>query len=366
VGSTEASGASPRSTEGERSEPAETVKSPGWCCRLAPAHPPGAPRRLGWSTTGRSSGVSLPLDLHIARRAERLGGRCPFAARSAGCPAPVAAGAPSGCPETVTPPARSDRLPDLRLRGWALVRLPGPWPMTPFTLTRLPVPTPVTPGPNVPPEQLGCPLGVRPVALPPVSTGKPAARYVEALAPLLAAPGCPVARRLGTRGFSSRPNPLPPRGPCPSPLGEGPEASVERLGRSVPVGVRCPVRGIPSRRQNPRSRAISKDTGLSTNKRTNPQNSPARPPLAHSVVPSEPAVHPQFTVGETGHGLTIGPSARLNGVDVHRSRRHHHHFVEHVVVHVLVKPPHGRLFCCPEHADEHPAGRTGRDSKEPR
>lgn len=225
----------------------------------------------------------------------------------AGCPAPL---------PLAPPPVARKRVPPGSVRSvarppspsWALVRLPVPWPVAPFTLTRLPVPTPVAPGPNIDlRSSWGAPSVVRPVASPPVSAGKPAARYVEALAPLLAAPGCPVARRRGTRGFSSRPNPLPPRGPCPSPLSSGPKAPFERLGRSVPVGVRCPVRGIPSRTQNPRSRALSKDTGLSTNKRTNPQNSPVRPPRAHSVVPSKPAVHPQFTVGDLRHGLTIGP-----------------------------------------------------------
>jgi hypothetical protein len=35
--------------------------------------------------------------------------------------------------------------------------------------------------------------------------------------------------------------------------------------------------------------------------------------------------------------------------DAHRILRRHHHFVEHVVDHVLVKPPTGGFFVAPTH-----------------
>jgi hypothetical protein len=71
-------------------------------------------------------------------------------------PGPVAAGAPSGCPETGT-----SRL--------GLIGCPtSVSELAPFTLTRLPVPTPVTPGPNVSSGAVGVP--------PRCSTRCPAAR----------------------------------------------------------------------------------------------------------------------------------------------------------------------------------------------
>jgi hypothetical protein len=98
---------------------AQNENSPGRCGRLAPAHPPGATQKVERSTTGRSSGVSLRLDLFtspvvVPRRG--LGGRCPFSASRSGEPVPAAFGrhpranpaataAPTpsaGCPTSVT------------------------------------------------------------------------------------------------------------------------------------------------------------------------------------------------------------------------------------------------------------------------
>ena len=50
----------PRSAAGRsKTRRVENENSPGRCGRLAPVHPPGATRKVGRSTTGRSSGVSL-------------------------------------------------------------------------------------------------------------------------------------------------------------------------------------------------------------------------------------------------------------------------------------------------------------------
>ena len=88
----------------------KTVSAPGDDTGLRRHHPPGAARRLGRSTTGRPAGVSLSLDLHIARRARRLGGRCRFSVRS-----PVARSVPEiTTPFTLTP---VNRCPRSRRRG---------------------------------------------------------------------------------------------------------------------------------------------------------------------------------------------------------------------------------------------------------
>ena len=71
---------------------------------------PGLPE--GWDDPplGRPAGVSLSLDLHIARRARRLGGRCRFSVRS-----PVARSVPEiTTPFTLTP---VNRCPRSRRRG---------------------------------------------------------------------------------------------------------------------------------------------------------------------------------------------------------------------------------------------------------
>jgi len=149
---------------------------------------------------------------------------------------------------------------------------------------------------------LGCSWGA-PVASAgaslPVAPGKPAARYLEAVAPLLAAPvarcsslrSCPSARRPGCpvlvaseRGFSPRPESPPPRGLEPFSPSLSPKASFGGLGHPAPVGVRSPVRRIPSRRNNPRSRGIFESPGLSTNFFFNPQKFILRPLFMHRDV----------------------------------------------------------------------------------
>ncbi len=58
----------------------DNESGPGCRSQLSPAQPPGPTQKVERSTTDRSSGVNLRLDHHIARRAQRLGGRCPFSA----------------------------------------------------------------------------------------------------------------------------------------------------------------------------------------------------------------------------------------------------------------------------------------------
>ena len=75
--------------------------------------------------------------------------------------------------------------------------------LAPFTLTRLPVPSlGGASEPNGSSGAVGVPPWPRPVASLPVAPGKPAARYLEAVAPLLAAP---VARCSSLRSVASRP-----------------------------------------------------------------------------------------------------------------------------------------------------------------
>ena len=117
---------------------------------------------------------------------------------------------------------------------------------------------------------------------------------------------CPTARRSGCpvlvaseRGFSPRPESPPPREPEPFSPSLSPKASFGGLGHPAPVGVRSPVRRIPSRRNNPRSRGIFESPGLSPNFFFNPQKCSRRPPFMHRDVPRSTGVSSGFVDGWT-------------------------------------------------------------------
>lgn len=120
----------------------------------------------------------------------------PVVARSAGCPAPLPIGATTGCPATVPTPARSGRLPDRRLRSRAQVRLPGPRP-GPRTGCPARGPDAVHADPVARANRRGA-IGSPPLGS---SWGAPVTR--RPVAPPLAAPGHPDARRRGA--VASRP-----------------------------------------------------------------------------------------------------------------------------------------------------------------
>ena len=129
---------------------------------------------------------------------------------------------------------------------------------------------------------VGVPPWPRPV---PRCPWPPASRWLGA------SKRCPTARRSGCpvlvaseRGFSPRPESPPPREPEPFSPSLGPKASFGGPGHPVPVGVRSPVRRIPSRTDNPRSRGIFESPGLSTNFFFNPQKFILRPLFMHRDV----------------------------------------------------------------------------------
>ncbi len=103
--------------------------APGGAAGLRRRTLPGLTRKVERSTTGRSSGVSLPLDLHIARRARRRGGRCPFRPddRQAG-PAAVRL-APTGHPAATAAPTAATGKPGLRPRSRSPVCQANPAPL---------------------------------------------------------------------------------------------------------------------------------------------------------------------------------------------------------------------------------------------
>ena len=154
----------------------------------------------------------------------------------------------------------------------------------------------------------------------PVAPGKPVTRCTEA-APPLAAPVArcsslrsvplrsplrlPGARRFGA-WLLAPPESPPPREPEPFSPSLGPKASLGGLGHPVPVGVRSPVRRIPSRMNNPRSRGIFESPGLSPNFFVNPQKSSRRPPFMHRDVPRSATARGRIS-------LTERPRSGLNG-----------------------------------------------------
>lgn len=184
-----------------------------------------------------------------------------------------------------------------------------------------------------PREELGSPFGVWPVASP-VASGHPVARF-SAVAAFVA----PVARTLDAQRVVSRSVPEPlshrePRSVFPDPR---PKAGL-RTRFVTPVCVRSPVRGIPWRTQNPRSRGISKFTELSPELFVHPQETCRRPPFMHNVVPRTSgcsAVIGQLIDKLICELIDEQPTARLNGPrDAHRTLRFrdHHHSVEHVAI----------------------------------
>ena len=214
-------------------------------------------------------------------------------------PGSVAAGATTGCPATVPPraglvgeptsvleagpcPGCPDQRPGavhadpvaraiarwrLRTEGSSGAVGVPPWPR--------PVPRcPWPPASRRPVASKRCPSARRP--------GCPV--LVASELPLRSPP--PVARVLvaSERGFSPRPESPPPREPEPFSASLSPEASFGGLGHLAPVGVRSPVRRIPSRTNNPRSRGIFESPGLSPNFFFNPQKSSRRPPFMHRDV----------------------------------------------------------------------------------
>ncbi len=174
------------------------MSRPGRCGLLAPAHPPGATRKVGRSTTGRSSGVSLRSTYTSPVVPEGSAGdaRC---GPVAGCPAPLPS-APPPVARRRCPPTRSGRCP-------TSVPEAGPCPvarpsgLAPFTLTRLPVPTPMAPPIRWSTGAVGVLPWPRPV---PRCPWPPASRRLGApkRAPPLAAP---VARCSSLRSVASRP-----------------------------------------------------------------------------------------------------------------------------------------------------------------
>lgn len=94
-----------------------------------------------------------------------------------------------------------------------------------------------------PREQLGCSFGLGPVNPVPVASGCPATRYPEQVA----------SRSDRTR---SR---LVDRGPFS--FSGHPKATIERLGLSVPVGVRCPVRSHSRGPETPGQAVLSNPQG---------------------------------------------------------------------------------------------------------
>ena len=168
------------------------MSRPGRCGWLAPAHPPGASRKVGRSTTGRSSGVSLRSTYTSPVVPEGMAGdaRC---GPVSGCPAPL----PLAPPPVARRRCRlesvlsANRPPFPKLDPAPVARTSV---LAPFTLTRLPVPSL---GGASDRRVLGCSWGA-PVASAgaslPVASGKPAARGLEAL-PLRSPPRLPGARR---------------------------------------------------------------------------------------------------------------------------------------------------------------------------
>ncbi len=164
----------------------------------------------------------------------------------------------------------------------------------------------------VPQEQLGCPTASAGASLP-VAPGKPVTRCLEAAPPLVApvarcsslrsvllnsSPRLPGARRFGA-WLLAPPESPPPREPEPFSPPLGPKALLGGLGHPVPVGVRSPVRRIPSRMDNPRSRGIFESPGLSPNFFFNPQKCSRRPPFMHRDVPRSTGVSSGFVDGWT-------------------------------------------------------------------
>ncbi len=237
---------------------------------------------MGRSTTGRSSGVSLRSTYTSPVVPEGLAGdaRC---GPVSGCPAPL----PLAPPPVARRRCRSE--PVLSANRPPFPKLdPAPVARTsvlaPFTLTRLPVPSfrwrLRTEGSS---GAVGVPPWPRPV---PRCPWPPASRWLGA------SKRCPTARRSGCpvlvaseRGFSPRPESPPPREPEPFSPSLSPKASFGGPGHPVPVGVRSPVRRIPSRTDNPRSRGIFESPGLSPNFFFNPQKCSRLPPFMHRDVP---------------------------------------------------------------------------------
>lgn len=210
------------------------------------------PRFRSRSPICRSPGLVAP------RRQRRL--------PDGGAPRPAAAGEPASACRSRTQTSAVGRPTSVAGAGASVCRLPGSVdPSTPLTLTRRTVSSSDAAGPH-PQEQLGCSVGFDPVT----------SRSVAA--------GCPATRCLEACGFSPRPDPLSPRGSGPFSVVFGPRASLDRLGLSIPVGVRSPVRSLHSRMHHAWSRGIFESPGLSTELSINPQDFTVRPPRVHNVV----------------------------------------------------------------------------------
>jgi hypothetical protein len=238
----------------------KSLSGPGRCSWLAPAHPPGATRRLERSTTGRSSGISLRLEPNTSPVA-------PYGSAGDARLGPVIV-LPLACPL----PARSARLPEPRCRTRTGLQFPstfasggssGPVARTFVTLlrTRLPVSRPVALD-AVHANPVNRAIAWRRLSLVVVAVGvlpRPWSRV-----PLR--PRSPVARRLGASELASRSDRnrfrlvVWGRFPLPSAARLPVQSSFCRLGLSAPVGMRSPVRVIHSRTENPRSSGIFEST----------------------------------------------------------------------------------------------------------
>jgi hypothetical protein len=183
-----------------RVEPAEKVSRPGRCGLLAPAHPPGATRKVGRSTTGRSSGVSLRSTYTSPVVPEGSAGDA-HVGPGAGRPAPQPIGAITGRP--VTMPLRAGlvgeptSVPEAGPCSGCPDQHPGAVHADPVAraLVRWRLRTEVLRG-----SSWGAPVASARASLP-VASGKPAARCTEAAVPLAA----PVARCSSLRSVASRP-----------------------------------------------------------------------------------------------------------------------------------------------------------------
>lgn len=194
--------------------------------------------------------------------------RLPFRSRAPGLPATrlrLAPGLATGFPAAVPPQRRppANRPPSLESEPGLSANRPR-CPSTPFTLTRQNRALELAPPGFVLRSSWGAPSASARCAVP-VVAGEPVTRCTAS-------------------DFSLRPDSLSSREPNSSPFLDHPEVTAERLGFSTPVGVRCPVRELPSRTRNPRSRGIFESPGLSTKFLDYPQVCTFRPPFVHTFV----------------------------------------------------------------------------------
>jgi len=252
--------------------------------------PPGRPSPLPFDTIHRSPGVRSRSEA-VCRRTDT-----PFQSGAPGLPATrlrLAPGLATGFPAAVPPQRRppANRPPSLESEPGLSANRPR-CPSTPFTLTRQNRALELAPPAFVLRSSWGAPSASARCAVP-VVAGEPVTRCTAS-------------------DFSLRPDSLSSREPNSSLFLDHPEVTVERLGFSTPVGVRCPVREIPSRTRNTRSRVIFESPGLSTKFLDYPQVCTFRPPFVHTFVTElSPGLQPGFTPARNAcSGAALTPAAR--------------------------------------------------------